>query len=250
MRLTVLGCSPSFPNPGGACSGYLLETEETRLLMECGHGVCARLIEATDIEQLTAILITHMDPDHFFDLVPLKYEYRFAYHRDSPVPLLLPPHGSDVLRRLGEAFGTGPLLGEAFEVTEYDPQVSRPIGDLKVTFAPTRHYIEGYAVRAEHGAAPAFCFSSDTAFSESVQALARDAGLFLCEASLLRHPPDETVNGHMTSVEAATLARGASVDRLLLTHYPRALEKELLKVARGLFPGQVELAREGQSYEI
>ena len=42
MRLTVIGCSPAWPNPGGACSGYLVEG---RLLLDCGPGVLSRLRE-------------------------------------------------------------------------------------------------------------------------------------------------------------------------------------------------------------
>ncbi len=42
MKLTVVGCSPAWPNPGGAQSGYLLEGPG-RLLLDCGPGVLARL---------------------------------------------------------------------------------------------------------------------------------------------------------------------------------------------------------------
>ena len=37
MKLTVIGCSPAWPNPGGAQSGYLVEGEG-RLLLDCGPG--------------------------------------------------------------------------------------------------------------------------------------------------------------------------------------------------------------------
>ena len=42
MKLTVVGCSPAWPNPGGAQSGYSLEGPG-RLLLDCGPGVLARL---------------------------------------------------------------------------------------------------------------------------------------------------------------------------------------------------------------
>src|SRR5438067_1638331 len=41
MKLTVLGCSPAWPNPGGTQSGYLVEGPG-RLLLDCGPGVLAR----------------------------------------------------------------------------------------------------------------------------------------------------------------------------------------------------------------
>ena len=42
MKLTVVGCSPAWPNPGGAQSGYLVEGYGT-LLLDCGAGVLAKL---------------------------------------------------------------------------------------------------------------------------------------------------------------------------------------------------------------
>ena len=44
VKLTVVGCSPAWPNPGGAQSGYLVEGPG-RLLLDCGPGVLARLRE-------------------------------------------------------------------------------------------------------------------------------------------------------------------------------------------------------------
>ena len=43
MKLTVVGCSPAWPNPGGAQSGYLLEGGSGRLLLDCGPGVLPAL---------------------------------------------------------------------------------------------------------------------------------------------------------------------------------------------------------------
>ena len=42
MRLTVIGCSPAWPNPGQANAGYLVEGPG-KLLLDCGPGVLSRL---------------------------------------------------------------------------------------------------------------------------------------------------------------------------------------------------------------
>jgi ribonuclease BN (tRNA processing enzyme) len=73
VRITVLGKSPSWPDAGGACSGYLIQVEDYRLLLDCGTGVFAALREQLDYFSLDAVLITHMHSDHFFDLVPFSY---------------------------------------------------------------------------------------------------------------------------------------------------------------------------------
>src|ERR1041385_6735293 len=71
VKLTVVGCSPAWPNPGGAQSGYLLEDGGGRLLLDCGPGVLARL-RATDADwpRVDAIVVTHWHPDHRGDLGP------------------------------------------------------------------------------------------------------------------------------------------------------------------------------------
>ena len=46
VKFTVVGCSPAWPNPGSAHSGYLVEEAEGRLLLDCGPGVLADLRDA------------------------------------------------------------------------------------------------------------------------------------------------------------------------------------------------------------
>src|SRR4029079_1683052 len=59
VKLTVVGCSPAWPNPGRAHSGYLLSHDGGRLLVDCGPGVLSRLREAEDWPRVDAIAITH-----------------------------------------------------------------------------------------------------------------------------------------------------------------------------------------------
>src|SRR6476646_2841328 len=59
VRLTVAGCSPSWPNPGTAQSGYRLESEDGTLLVDCGPGVLSRLREREPWPQVAAIVFSH-----------------------------------------------------------------------------------------------------------------------------------------------------------------------------------------------
>jgi len=66
VRLTVIGCSPAWPNPGSAHSGYLVEDGDARLLLDCGPGVLGRL-RASGALAVDAIAITHFHLDHWGD---------------------------------------------------------------------------------------------------------------------------------------------------------------------------------------
>ncbi len=51
----MLGKSPSWQDAGGACSGYLLSEGDTRVLIDCGNGVFAKLRETCDYIDVDAV---------------------------------------------------------------------------------------------------------------------------------------------------------------------------------------------------
>src|ERR1043166_7344733 len=86
MRLTVLGKSPSWQDADGACSGYLIEEDGFRLLLDCGNGVFSKLRRFVDYVDVDAVVISHLHADHFLDLVPFSYALTYA-PRQQPVPV-------------------------------------------------------------------------------------------------------------------------------------------------------------------
>ena len=86
MRLTVLGKSPSWQDAGGACSGYLVQDGDTRVLVDCGNGVFGKLRQRIDYVDVDAVVISHLHADHFLDLVPYSYALTYA-PRQQPVPV-------------------------------------------------------------------------------------------------------------------------------------------------------------------
>lgn len=252
MRVTVLGAGPSCPNPGGACAGYLFEEDETKLLLDCGPGVMGQLQKHVHYRQLSAVIITHLHPDHFFDLVPLGCGLKYGPYEGEPhrLPLYLPPGGTEILLaviRPVDPFQA--FFSELFWMEEFDPAERLLIGNLSLRFAPVEHYIPTYAVAVEgRGRA---VFSSDTGPCEELVALAKGADLFLCEATLPTREEWPEARGHLSAQEAGEMARRAGVKRLVLTHtwgeYDRAY---LIAEARSAFDGPVEVAVEGAVYEV
>src|SRR3954465_8887707 len=84
VKLTVVGCSPAWPNPGGAQSGYLVDD---RLLLDCGPGVLARLRRLHDgWPRLDAIVISHWHLDHWGDIVPWVWGTLAGFAHDGAKP--------------------------------------------------------------------------------------------------------------------------------------------------------------------
>ena len=71
MRLTVLGGCGAWPEAGQACSGFLVEHDGFRLVVDLGYATVPRLLERAAPGQVDAVFISHGHPDHCADLNPL-----------------------------------------------------------------------------------------------------------------------------------------------------------------------------------
>jgi ribonuclease BN (tRNA processing enzyme) len=263
VDLTVLGKSPAWQDAGGACSGYLVETAGSCLLLDCGSGVFGKLRSVRDYAAVDAVVISHLHADHILDLVPFASGLTFA-PRHQPVPvdgwpgtdnpprprLLAPPGARESFRRLCAAAGMrAEHIERAFDLHEYDPSVAAAVGELLVSFRPVPHFLPTNAVEiAADGAR--VTFSADSSPSEELCTFARDTDLLLIEATLPR-PEREGPRGHLTPEEAGDHGRRAGARRLVLTHISDELDAEWARreAERG-FGGPVEVAHEGAVYNL
>lgn len=268
MRLEVLGKSNAYPDAGGACAGYLVTERDYRLLLDCGHGVVAKLRQRIDPTALDAVLISHLHPDHFFDLVPFSLLSQHGLEGPRPkVTVFGPPGFREMVASLRD-LGAGEVLEAAFEVNEYDPGKPLQLGPLRVTFQAVPHFIETYACRVESGAgvasssgtesgsaverAPAtFTYGADCRYNDELIAFAGGSDLLIVEATA---GPDATVpadGGHMNALQAGRTGRAAGVRELLVTHFSDQHDREAIECsAREGFGGPVKLAYEGLQLDV
>lgn len=252
MRITVLGKSPSWPDAGGACSGYLVQVGDYALLLDCGTGVFARLREVHDYLMVDAVLITHLHSDHFFDLVPFSYALEHGLRRGGrPAPQLhAPPHAGDVLRGTVGAWSDPELVPTAFDLHEYDPRAPLTLGPLTVRFCEVPHYTTTYAVRLTDGAA-SLTFSADTGPSPELVDFARDTDLLLIEGTLAEPGDADEARGHLTAREAGEHGRQAGARRVVITHFSDELDAGRIRAdATAGFGAPVDLAQAGEVYVL
>jgi ribonuclease BN (tRNA processing enzyme) len=220
VRLTVVGCSPAWPNPGGAQSGYLVEGAG-RLLLDCGPGVLPSLREREGWPRIDAIAITHFHLDHWGDLVPWVWGLQFGPAVGSDPPeLWLPPGGRETLSRLGADLGQREMFEDTFDVHEYVDGEPFEAAGYEVEARRVLHYTMlafGFRV-SQNGSVLAY--SGDSGPSDALPDLARDADLFVCEATLDEPNPEGGTRGHLAAGEAQEASSRAGARRLLLTHRP------------------------------
>jgi len=255
LRLTVLGSGVAWANPGGVCSGYLVQADDATILIDCGTGTLGRLRTHVEPKWLDTVLISHMHADHFLDLVGLRYGMLYGgFAGDRPLRVMLPPGGCARLEQLGLALDNDAgFFSDVFALSEYAPDDAVAVGSVTITFRLVQHYISAYAVRLEAGRTLAY--SGDSAPCDALVEHARGADTLLCEAALQHRGQDEAdarKRGHLTAAEAGGIAQQAGVGRLLLTHAPLELDDlgRAAREARTTYRGPVERVVDGKTYDV
>ena len=252
MRLTIIGCSGSYPGPDSAASCYLVEAPHDgrtyRLLLDLGNGALGPLQRHIDPLDVDAIAISHLHADHFFDLAAL-YVY-LRYHPKAPHPRI-PVYGpADTAVRLAHAFGLpeDPGMNGEFAFETWPDEPVR-LGPFEVRVERMAHPVEAYGIRVSCGGS-VLAYSGDTGPCPALESLIAGADAALTEAAFVEsaeHPPDL----HLTGRDAAELAARAGVRRLLLTHIPPWNDPaEVLADARPAFDGPIEIVTAGATYDL
>ncbi|MDO9455768.1 MBL fold metallo-hydrolase [Nocardioides sp.] len=255
MRLTIIGCSGSYPGPDSSASCYLLETDvgdgddkrTWRILLDLGSGSVGVLQRYADALAVDAVLFSHLHPDHCSDLCGF-YVLR-KYHPLGAQPRIPVWGPSGVAERMSEAYGLpdGSGMADAFDFQEYAGPFS--IGPFSIVPIPVEHPVEAYGLRVSVGSS-SLGYSGDTAACEGVDRVAANVRLFLCEASF-RDVDDNPPGIHLTGVEAGDTASRARAGRLVITHVPPWFDADgMVAEARTAYSGPVELAAVGATYDV
>src|ERR1035437_4448645 len=86
IRLTVLGACGAWPEAGQACSGYLVEPDDFRLVVDLGYATMPRLLERVTGGRVDSGFISHGHPEHCAGLSPLLRARALRYDPPAPLP--------------------------------------------------------------------------------------------------------------------------------------------------------------------
>lgn len=240
LTLTVLGCSGSYADRDGACSGYLVRSGATAVWLDAGNGTLANLQRHLALEAITAVVLSHEHPDHWADLEGLHVWARYRADRRG-----LPVFAPAGLKKVTYHEDYSPWL-VWHDVTDGDRV---EVGELALTFSRTDHGPETLAVRVE-GGGRALGYSADSGPGWALEALGTGLDLAVCEATFLSEL-EGAVAGHMSARQAGATAAAAGARRLVLTHvWPGT---DLVAVAREgaeAFGAAVAVARPHDTYEV
>jgi ribonuclease BN (tRNA processing enzyme) len=253
MKLTVLGCSGSIPGPDSPASGYLIEAEGYRLVLDLGHGAFGALQKYLRPNDVDAIVISHLHADHCIDLTAYIVALRYggdgysSVGPESRIQVVGVPGTRDRLEAAYDPLARKLSLHELF--TFATPNDTPALGPFALSYAQMNHPTPTNAVRIECGDRT-LVYSADTGESTDLVTLAQGADVLLCEASV--GPDEELVPGlHMTGRMAGEHADKAGVERLIVTHVPPWNSVQIAAdEAAAAFHGPVEVAHPGGEFWI
>lgn len=244
MKLKVLGSVSPYQKGKNNCPGYLIETNNKKVLLDCGSGITRNLKLPDDLNNLT-IIISHLHRDHYGDLLTLGYA-TYVYQRlgllKEKVKVFLPKDeclDKICLESMNEHF---------FEFITYD-ETTIIEDELKISFRKNPHPILTFSVKVEDKD-KVIVYSSDTGYqNNTLEEFAKDADLLICETTFLQNQKGKEDN-HLTTIEAGQISTKAKVKKLMITHTWPELDKKLyLKETKKIYRNTI-IAKEGKILKI
>ncbi len=246
MEVTVLGSSGSFASADNPCTGYLVSTPEALVLLDCGPGTLGPLQRAIDLNDLTAVVVTHNHPDHWLELPVLRNVFRY-FHQRSGIPL----YGTAATKRMDDALTVrdGGNRNEPFDWTVINADSRMAVADQAWSFSRTDHPVETLAVRVDC-AGRSFVFTSDTGPAWTVGEFGPGIDLAMYDASHLSAFEGMGIP-HTSAREAGERCRAAGVGRMVATHLVPGSDAEAHRAeASAAYGGPVDVASPGDRYTV
>jgi ribonuclease BN (tRNA processing enzyme) len=202
---------------------------------------------AVEPSELAAVFVSHLHPDHFIDLVPLRHYLHFEFHPGRRVRVFGPTGLGD---RLDCLHGQPGFSAEGLDVTALAVG-SVSIGGLQVEARLVTHTNESYGFRVAQGAgAPGLVYSGDCGRADDLVPLIQPGDVLLSEVSFGPGPVPQGAF-HLNSAAVGELASSTGVGRVLLTHLQMDNdERATIEAVRARFEGPVELVEPGTQLEI
>ncbi len=242
FEVIPVGVGAAYGRVGEAQSCHLVRAAGKTICLDLGSGALNLLGRHVRPEELDLVVISHLHPDHFIDLLALRVYMVWGPGAGRRLRVTGPPG----LRALIAAFGDEGLdQAFAFEELTGQQAITGLADDLTIRHCQVPHLPPTYATRIDLGDR-ALCFGADCAPNDALAVFATGVDLLLTECTFgVGDIPAGAA--HLNSRAAGEIARQAGVGRLLLTHcFPEWDTEAAADAARVVAGVPVAPARQGQ----
>jgi len=244
----VLGAGPAYTDrPGATGAAYLLRTGGEALLLDLGQGSFPALASRVEPSTLRAVLVSHLHPDHFIDLVPLRHYLRYEFSPPRRVRVIGP---AGLANRI-DALHAEPGFTAATLDVEAVARGTLAIGPFEVEAGLVTHTDESYAFRVTpNGDDRGLVYSGDCGRAADLLPLVRRGDTLLTEISFGAGPVSPGAM-HLDGPAIGEVAANAGAGRVLLTHLQMGFDPEAaIASVRERFAGPVDLVAPGLISEV
>ena len=248
MRLTVIGAGPAYSDAAGAVGAcYLVRSGDHAIALDLGHGAFAGLAARTRPEDLETVVISHLHPDHFVDLVPLRHYLHYHVRPASRVRVDAP---RDLGERLDALHAEPGFTEAALDVVALEPG-SRTAGPFTIEAARVTHTADSFGFRVSTGpTSGGLVYSGDLGVADDLRPLVRPGDTLLVEVSFGPGPVPPGA-AHLDGPAVGALAGAVGAGRVLLTHLLMARDRAAtIRSVEERFRGPVELVEPGFDTEV
>ena len=265
MELTLLGTGT--PNPSSVRAGpsQLIKIGNASVLVDCGSGICRRLLEAgSGAQDIDLLFVTHMHSDHTIDLAHLLIE-GWRMYRTKPIKIIGPTETRSFVERLIHAFEVdirlrhleervGPELMHV-EVVEVGHGDTYQGDGWQLTTIEVEHgYVKpalGFVFEEDH---KKLVISGDTTPCQAVSDAAKGADVLVHELSQARRDNDphlmdmekvpllrrRIMESHTCPHGLGPIAETSGVPKLILSHLPPEPDEDWVRETIGsTYKGEV-----------
>ena len=204
MKLYILGCMGPYPEKDRALSSYLVETDESKVLVDCGSGALANLQKYIEIKELDGLILSHLHGDHMADVLSLRY---YCASHNVRLNVYLPNEDSCEYRLIaGTPF---------FNIVHIQDGKTIKIKDQEITFVEMIHPKQTFGIRVTDGLVT-LSYTGDTVLNPNLDILTEGADVVLADCSYPTelHTPQTP---HMSLYQGAKYAENKPF-KLLVTH--------------------------------
>lgn len=241
MRVTVVGGCGAWPAAGQACSGYVVEHDGFRLLLDPGYAVTPLL----DPSSLDAVFVSHGHPDHCADLNPLLRGRVLGSSNPPPLPVFSLAGAIDRVLALDGAW-----VSDAARPHAVEPGARFEIGPFVATTRLLPHHVPNLGIRLSAGGV-AVAYTGDTGPSPEIASLAATADLLLAEATYPERVPEPDAPYLSTAEQAGRDAVTAGVGHLVLTHlWPGTPPASARDAAAASYSGPIDVAEPLLAFDL
>ena len=223
--VTFAGCGDAFGTGGRFNTCFVVDVDDFRFAIDFGASSLVALNQVgIDHASIDVFVFTHLHADHCSGIPSMLLDSMLGAKRTKPMIIAGPRDTEARMKEMMEVMLPGSnIMVPNFDLkwVELELMKSNPVGEhLNVTAYPADHTVQTHpmSLRCEaHG--KVVSYTGDTAWTEHVPKISKDADLFICECYFHSKP----VRFHINYPEVKEHWDEFKSKRTILTHFSREM---------------------------